>query len=80
MVLYQRHQTANVFFVDWKRQIAVLDNGLEDPTFRYTLMVGADKARSLPIIVNDCRTEKEMELEFDRPDFEKILKGEERVR
>lgn len=59
--------------IDWKRQIAVLDNGIGDGDSRYTLMVGADKARNFPIIVNDCRTNKEDELDFDTPDFEKIL-------
>ena len=36
-------------------------------------MIMADKIETVGFIVNNCETEKQFELNFERPDFNKLL-------
>lgn len=51
-------------------EIAVFEGSQEK---RFYLMVSADKIKSFPIIINYCPSQKEDELQFDKPDYNKLL-------
>jgi hypothetical protein len=62
-----RKFTINV--IDWQNQIAIFDNHAEDNINRYSLMVGATKARRIPMIVNYSNSQKQKEFTFDRIEY-----------
>jgi hypothetical protein len=72
--VYRTTTKMSIHIVDWKNQIAIFDNPAEGDEYRYSLMVGSSKARQFPIIVNYCKDEQQMEFNFDKPDFKKLLK------
>ena len=40
----------------------------------YYLMISADKIKSVPLIVNNCETQKQLELQFEEPNYIELLK------
>lgn len=71
---YRTTNKMSIHIIDWKNQIAIFDNHSEEDQYRYSLMVGSSKARQFPIIVNYCEDQKQMEVNFDKTDFNKLLK------
>ena len=70
---YSTVEKITIHVLDWVSEVAVFDNHNSDDNYRYTLMVGADRARKFPIVVNYCETQKQMEFNFDSPDFKEIM-------
>jgi len=66
-----------IHIIDSKKGIAVFEetNDEADKSYYY-LMVASDKIRTVPLIVNNCETEKQWELDFDEPNFSELLKRE----
>ena len=64
-----------VHIIDKQNGIAIFEELNDDKDKQYYLMIDATKIRRLPIIVNYCRTQKQMEFNFDKPDFKKLLKA-----
>jgi hypothetical protein len=62
-----------IHIIDEQKGIAVFEEP-DNKNYRYYLMIDVKKIRRLPIIVNDCTIQKEMEMEFDEPDFTKLLR------
>ncbi|MDX2068128.1 MAG: hypothetical protein SFV55_06855 [Haliscomenobacter sp.] len=67
-------KTIRIHMVDKKRGIAVFENPAAEPKQRYRFMVQADKAKNFPMIINYCKTQKQLEFEgFDKVDFAKWI-------
>ncbi len=62
-----------IYIIDNQQGLAVFEYKYEDRTSRYGLKVRADKARQFPIIIHDCKW-KQLEYEFEEPDYEALLK------
>ncbi len=62
-----------VHIIDAQRGIAVFEEDVTGWGKRYFLMIAADKVRGLPIIVNYCRDQKELEYNFKEPNYKKLL-------
>jgi hypothetical protein len=64
-----------IHIIDSKNGIAVFEetNDEADKSYYY-LMVASDKIKNVPIIVNNCETEKQWELGFNEPNFSELLK------
>ncbi len=62
-----------VHIIDKHKGIAIFEELIEDKAKQYYLMIDATKIRQLPIIVNYCETQKQMEFDFDEPDYQKLL-------
>jgi hypothetical protein len=71
---FNRQRRWIIHIIDDKKGIAVFEekNGKEKPY--YYLMIAAEKIRSVPLIVNNCKFNKQSELEFEQPDFERLIK------
>jgi hypothetical protein len=63
-----------IHIIDEQKGIAVFEEP-DNKNYRYYLMIDVRKMRRLPIIVNDCTIQKEMEMEFEEPDFKKLLRS-----
>jgi len=60
--------------VDVQKGIAIFSSKRNsDNTLHHRLMVDASKIKLFPLIKNFCPGGKEMEFDFDRPEFEKLL-------
>jgi hypothetical protein len=70
---YGRNRRLTVHIVDLKKGIAVFEENVDGQGKEYFLMVAADKARNLPLIVNYSRDQKELEFQFKTPDYKKLL-------
>lgn len=69
----EKDRKLTVHIIDPQRGIAVFEENVVGIGTRYFLMVTADKVRGLPIIVNYCREQKELEYVFKEPDYKKLL-------
>jgi len=62
-----------VHIIDVKNSIAVFEENNLGQTY-YNLMISAEKIRNLPIIVNYCKTQKQVEFKFEKPNYLQLLK------
>jgi hypothetical protein len=62
-----------IHIIDKQKGIAIFETHIGPQNKQYFLMIEAKKIRQLPIIVNYCKTQKQMEFDFDDPDFKKLL-------
>ncbi len=67
-------RTLIIHIIDEKRGIAVFETSFNEEDKNFSLMVSAQKIRNFPVIVNYCEDMKQMEFNFDEPDFEKLLR------
>jgi hypothetical protein len=64
-----------IHIIDGKNGIAVFEEVSDNKPVKYFyLMISADKVRNVPIIVNYCETEKQLEYRFDEPNFEELIR------
>jgi hypothetical protein len=66
------NRNLTIYIIDKKKGIAVFENRLKNNLTHY-LMIDATKIRELPIIVNYCETQKQVEFEFEKPDYKKLI-------
>ena len=65
-----------IHLIDLQKGIAVFEELINKKEKRFLLMVDAGKLRQLPIIVNYCDSSKQMEFDFEVPDYQEwILRG-----
>ncbi|MBS1918456.1 MAG: hypothetical protein JST87_19485 [Bacteroidetes bacterium] len=76
---YRTTTKYTIHMLDWEKQIAVFDNHAQGES-RYTLRVGASKAKLFPMIVNYCHDQKQIEFTFDKINFLGLLKGTIKVK
>lgn len=75
--IYHRDRKVIIHIIDFKKGIAVFEEAIDRLDKKYYLMIAADKITSVPIIVNYCTTQKQMELKFDKVDFKALLAGKQ---
>ena len=68
-----KYRTIRITLIDTARGIAIFEELTRNKLPKYFLMIRADKIESVGFIVNNCETEKQFELDFERPDFNKLL-------
>lgn len=72
----QKMQTKiNAYIIDPKRQIAVFEFIGKNEKNRYKLMVNAGHIKYFPVIVNYCISEKVAEVEFQIPNYNRLING-----
>ncbi|MBO9699813.1 MAG: hypothetical protein J7604_06350 [Sporocytophaga sp.] len=59
--------------IDQKKGIAVFEDIYDEIDKEYYFMIDATKFKTVPIIVNYCPSQKEVELEFDEPDYAGLI-------
>lgn len=62
-----------VHIIDIKNGIAIFEE-TNSGQINYRLMISSDKIRNLPIIVNYCKTQKQVEFKFEKPNYLQLLK------
>ena len=72
--MYHQNRTIKVHIIDKERGIAAFEEKRKDDSHFFYLMIMADKIKSVPLIVNNCKIHKQHELQFGEPDFEELLK------
>lgn len=71
--IYDKNRIIIIHIIDLNKEIAVFEEITSESDKRYYLMIASDKIKSVPIIVNHCPTRKQIELQFDEPDFKMLL-------
>jgi hypothetical protein len=73
-VMYNE-RTMRIHIIDNEKGIAVFENvSNEFNENNFFLMIASDKVRTVPIIVNNCKTAKQREVNFEVPDYQALLK------
>lgn len=67
--------TRTIHIIDAERGIAVIEEKRGNGLPEYYLAVHSVTAANFPIIVNDCKGEKQSEYEFAEPDYKALLKN-----
>jgi hypothetical protein len=63
-----------IHIIDNKKGIAVFEEtGDNVNESYYYLMIASDKIKTIPLIVNNCETYKQIELHFDKPNYIELL-------
>lgn len=75
--IYDQNQKLRIHIIDNKKGIAIFEKIFDGRANIRYLMADADKIRNIPIFVNNCEYEKQLEQEFDAPDYDKLLKIKE---
>ncbi len=66
----------NIYIIDKKNKIAVWEYKSEkEKNYTYCLYVSKENIKKFDIIVNYCKTDKQMEVDFEEPDFARLLKN-----
>ena len=72
--IYDKNRKLIIHIMDRNKGIAIfeeINNGTDN---NYYLMIAADKIKSVPLIVYNCETQKQIELRFDEPNYIELLK------
>ncbi len=71
--MYDPVKTIIIHEINQKKGIAVFETIYSNNERFYSLMIAASKINRVPLIVNQCDFQKQHELNFEEPDFKKIL-------
>jgi hypothetical protein len=63
----------NIYIIDSKKQIAVVEMSFSNDAVFYALMIPAERITEYPFIVNYCVTDKTDEVEFDLIDYQRLI-------
>jgi hypothetical protein len=72
--IFYKNRELIIHIIDSTKGVAIFEEMSKKNAKRYYLMIAIDKLKSIPLIVNNCETYKQFELDFDKPNFEKLLK------
>jgi hypothetical protein len=75
--LYREYSQIIISFLSKQKDIAIIEFPLAKIEGRYNLMCAKGKIKNYPIIVNHCPTQRCFEWQFDKPDFDSLLKRAE---
>jgi hypothetical protein len=64
----------NVYMIDTKNQIAVVEMFFSNGFSFYTLMIPIEKMKEYPFIVNYCVTDRTEEVKFDKTNYKKLIR------
>lgn len=75
MGIANRDRKLIIHIIDSKKGIAVFEetNNKAGESYFY-LMIASDKIKTVPLIVNNCETFKQIELRFEEPNYSELLK------
>ena len=62
-----------IHMIDQKKGIAIFETIYSNNEHYFSLMIAASKINQVPLIVNQCDFQKQGELDFEEPDFNKLL-------
>lgn len=62
-----------IHIIDKQKGIAIFEDFYNAKEKQYYLMIDAAKIRQLPIIVNYCETQKHMEVDFEEPNYKRLI-------
>jgi hypothetical protein len=62
-----------IHMIDQKKGIAIFETIYSNNEHYFSLMIAASKINQVPLIVNQCDFQKQGELDFEVPDFNKLL-------
>lgn len=68
----QQKEKLRITYLDKEKGIAIFEFINSKKQSNYLLMVDLDKIKSLPIVVNDCKTSKTKEFVFDKINFKRL--------
>ena len=73
--VFKEDRNLIIHIIDSENGIAVFEEtkGATNQSYYY-LMIASGKIRNVPLIVNNCEIQKELELRFDEPNYNKLLK------
>lgn len=71
--IYDPERTIVIHIIDKSKGIAVFTETTDRNGKNNYLMIMADKIKTIPLIVNNCQQHKTTELEFEEPNFSKLL-------
>ncbi len=71
---YYKNRKLIIHIIDHKKGIAVFEDTNNGSNRNYYLMIESTKLNTVPLIVNNCETEKQPELGFDKTNFVELLK------
>lgn len=71
--IYEKTRTIKIHIIDGKLGIAVFEQKSNNNDVEYYLMIAGGKIRNVPVIVNYCPTQKQMEFDFEEPDYKELL-------
>lgn len=72
--VYDNDKIIQIKIIDKNKGIAVFKETNKKNIHNYYLMIMIEKIKSVPFIVNNCETQKQLELNFEEPNFEKLIK------
>ncbi|GGH13813.1 hypothetical protein [Mucilaginibacter phyllosphaerae] len=77
MPFYQFVRSSNItiYVIDPKNWITVWEDRSLPLDYRYRLFVAKEHAASYDMIVNNCKTERTLEFDFEKVNFKKLIKG-----
>src|ERR1035437_289749 len=70
----QKQRRIKVYIINPKYQTAVFEFSGKHKKTEYKLMVSVNKINHFPVIVNYCKDSKVQEMEFEKPNFKKLIK------
>lgn len=73
--IYDKDRKLVIHIIDRNKGIAIFEITNNGAGKNYYLMISADKIKSVPLIVNNCKTQKQLELYFDEPNYIELLKA-----
>jgi len=73
--IYEQNRTIKIYFINPEKGIAVFEENRNDGSLYRYLMIESDKIKTIPLIVNHCEIHKQPELEFEKPNFERLIKA-----
>jgi len=71
--IYSQQRKVVIHMIDTENGIAVFEEISDETENFFYLMIAADKIKNVPIIVNHCPTQKQLELLFEEPNFQTLL-------
>ena len=73
--IYNKERKLIIHIINPDKGIAVFQEFDQDSgTFYYYLMIASNKIKSVPLIVNNCEIKKQLELQFEEPNYSELLK------
>ncbi len=70
--IYDKDRIIRINIIDETKGIAVFTETTPNGK-TYYLMIMANKIKTVPFIVNNCETQKQIELDFEEPNYAKLL-------
>ena len=73
--MYEAVRTITIHLIGKENGVAVFEEKIKDVPVHLYWMIAAEKIRSVPIIENDCQTQKQREFIFDVPEIDSLLRN-----